>query len=37
MYGGTSNDPQKSTWQMCHAYEQEFGDIRGLPVQNNFP
>ena len=32
----TSNDPKKPTWQMHHAYEQEFRDIRGLPAQNNF-
>ena len=22
---------------MCHAYEQEFGDIRRLPSQSNLP
>ena len=36
MYGRTSNDPKKDTWQMRHGYEQEFGDIRGLLAQNNF-
>ena len=36
MYVGMYNDTQKSTWQMCHAYEQEFGDMQGLLAQNNF-
>ena len=37
MYGGTFNDPKKTTWQKRHGYEQEFGDTWGLPAQNNFP
>ena len=37
MYVGTFNDPEKATWQTRHSNEQEFGDLRGLPAQNNFP
>ena len=37
MYVGTSKNPKKYMQQICHAYEQEFGDIRGLPERNNFP
>ena len=37
MYVGMFNDPKKATWQTRHIYEQEFGDIRGLPAQNGFP
>ena len=36
MYGGTSNNPLKDTRQTYHGYEQKFGDIWDLPVQNNF-
>ena len=36
MYGGTPNHSKRDTQQTRHSYEQEFGDIRGLPVQNNF-
>ena len=37
MYTGTFNDPEKATRQMRHSYEQEFGDLWGLPAQNDFP
>ena len=37
MYAGTFNDTEKSTWQTRHGYEQEFGDLWGLPAQNDFP
>ena len=37
IYGGTFNDPKKDTWQTRYSYEQEFGDIRGLPAQKYFP
>ena len=33
MYGGTFNHTQKVMWKTCHSYEQEFGDVRGLPAQ----
>ena len=37
MYGRTFNYPKKATQQTCHSYEQEIGDIRDLPAQNDFP
>ena len=36
MYGGTFKNPQKDMLLTCHTYEQEFGDIQGLPAQNDF-
>ena len=27
---------KNTTWQTCHGYEQELGDVQGLPVQNDF-
>ena len=36
MYEGTFNYPNKYMWQTFHGYEQEIGDIRVLPAQNNF-
>ena len=37
MYAGMFNDPEKNTWQTRHGNEQEFGDLWGLPAQNDFP
>ena len=37
MHGVTFNNPKTITGKMLHGYEQEFGDIRGLSAQNNFP
>ena len=37
MYGGRFIYPQKAKVQTRHTYEQEFGDIKGLPSQNKFP
>ena len=37
MYAGTINDPEKDMLQTHHSYEQEFGDLWGLPAQNDFP
>ena len=37
MYAGTFEDPEKSTGQTRHSYEQEFGDLWDLPAQNDFP
>ena len=31
-HGEMSIESKKDTSQMCHAYEQEFGDIQGLPT-----
>ena len=36
MYAGMSNDPEEATRQTRHGYEQEFGDLWGLPAQNDF-
>ena len=37
MYAGTFNDLEKATLKTRHIYEQEFGDLWGLPAQNDFP
>ena len=37
MHGVTCNAIKKVTGQTRHGYEQEFGDIQGLPAQNDFP
>ena len=37
MYAGTFNDSEKDNLQTSHGYEQELGDLWGLPAQNNFP
>ena len=37
MYAGTFNDPEKATLKTRHCNEQEFGDLWGLPAQNDFP
>ena len=37
MCGGKFNNPKKAMLQTCHNYEQEFGDIWGLPEQNDLP
>ena len=36
MYAGTFNDIEKAMWQTRHGYEQELGDLWGLPAQNSF-
>ena len=37
MYEGTFIYLKKATWQTRHNDEQEFGDLCGLPAQNDFP
>ena len=37
MYAGAFNDPEKATLQTRDSYEQKFGDLLGLPAQNDFP
>ena len=37
MYERTFNDPEKATGLTRHGYEQELGDLWGLPAQNDFP
>ena len=37
MYAGMFNNHEKATWQMCHGNEHKFGDLLGLPAQNDFP
>ena len=37
MYVGTFNDTENFSKQKCHNNEQEFGNLWGLPAQNDFP